>query len=73
LFVSFSLESDAPARLDLLDIAGRRVLGHDVGALGAGTHILRLDAGAPRPPAGLYVLRLTQAGRVASTKVVVAR
>jgi len=70
--VVFALESAAPARLELLDVAGRRVLAEDVGSLGAGQHVLRL-AKAEALPAGVYVLRLTQSGRVASTRATIVR
>jgi len=70
--VVFALETAEPARLELLDVAGRRVLAEEVGALGAGQHVLRL-AKAETLPAGVYVLRLTQSGRVATTRAVLVR
>ena len=69
--VAFTLPSDAPARLELMDVSGRRVLGRDVGALGAGEHLIDLTTSGRVEP-GLYFLRLTQAGRVASSRVAVA-
>ena len=42
LLVPFALDSSAPARLELLDVAGRRIESHEVGARGAGEHALRL-------------------------------
>lgn len=71
LTVSLALPSSQPATLDLLDVAGRSWLRRDVGALGAGTHQVDLSIGRGRAPAGLYFLRLTQAGRQATTHVVV--
>lgn len=66
--VSLSLPSSDPATLELIDAAGRRWLGREVGGLGAGLHRVEL---APDPvPAGLYFLRLQQRGRVAMTRVV---
>jgi len=70
LSVSFTLPSSDRATLELIDAAGRRWLGQDVGSLGAGAHRIEL-ATAARMPAGLYFLRLTQAGRAATTRVVV--
>src|SRR5207249_10765008 len=62
--VVFALESAAHARLELLDVAGRRVMTREVGMLGAGQHVLPLGQTAALP-AGIYVLRLTQSGHEA--------
>ena len=70
LTVSLALPSSQPATLDLVDVAGRSVLSRDLGALGAGTHQVDLSIGRGHAPAGLYFLRLTQAGRTAMTRVV---
>jgi len=70
--VGFALESAAPARLELLDVAGRRVLAEEVGPLGPGQHVLRLER-ASSLPAGVYLLRLTQSGRVVSTRSAIVR
>lgn len=58
LAVSFSLDSDAPATLELLDVGGRRLLARAVGPLGAGSHVLKLEGDGIRP--GTYFIRLTQ-------------
>jgi hypothetical protein len=58
--IAFSLESREPARLDVIDLAGRKVLSRDVTSFGPGNHILPLD-GALKP--GVYLVRVTQAGR----------
>ena len=71
LLASFTLPTAAPATLELLDVAGRRLIARDVGALGAGTHSLRLDV--KRLPAGLYFLRLQQAGHSFREKVALVR
>src|SRR6185436_15271468 len=42
LAVAFTLPSPAAATLELLDVAGRRAVAADVGALGPGRHLLRL-------------------------------
>ena len=70
--VAFSLAGTARARLELLDVAGRRVLSRDVSPLGAGEHVLRLD-GPQEIPAGVYLVRLTQGSRVLTSKVTVLR
>ena len=70
LRVSFSLPDAGPARLELIDIAGRRVAVHDVGSLGAGAHIEPLQPDS-RVPAGLYWLRLTQGNHSLVTRAVV--
>ena len=69
--VSFNLASAEPASLALLDVAGRSWLNRDLGSLGAGSHRIDL-ATAGRVPPGLYFVRLTQAGRVASNRLAVA-
>ncbi len=70
--VVFSLVGDGPARLELLDVAGRRVLRHDLGHLRAGRHSVALGAGAPLPP-GVYSVRLSDSRLVVSRAVIVAR
>ncbi|HET7224310.1 MAG TPA: FlgD immunoglobulin-like domain containing protein [Candidatus Eisenbacteria bacterium] len=58
----FSLSEDGPARLDVLDVTGRRVWAADFDRLGAGPHEVRWDgvrADGRRAPAGGYFLRLT--------------
>jgi len=72
LELGYSLASWAPARLELVDVAGRLVLRRDLGAPGPGPHVERL----PVPPdlrPGLYWLWLHQGGRSARTRVVVVR
>jgi hypothetical protein len=68
-FIEYSLESWAPARIELVDVAGRTVLQHDLGSPGPGRHALNLRA-APGIRTGLYIVRLLQAGRSVSSKVV---
>jgi hypothetical protein len=59
LTVHFALPSDAPAALDLLDVAGRRIATHQVGSLGSGRHTVDLAEGTHLAP-GLYLVRLAQ-------------
>ncbi len=73
LHVAFSLAGTAPATIELIDLAGRRVLERAVGGMGAGPHLLTLDREAATLPVGIYALRLTQDGRSLSTKVALLR
>jgi acyl-homoserine lactone acylase PvdQ len=68
LTVRFQADSDA--RLDVLDLLGRRVATLHDGPV-AGTATARLDASSLAP--GLYVLRLVTADRVDTERFVVAR
>jgi hypothetical protein len=72
LWVSFSLPNADPATLDLLDVGGRRVATVDAGALGAGTHRLRLGDTADLAP-GLYMVRLRHGGHVLVAKAAIVR
>ena len=64
-----SLPSGGPARLDLLDVSGRRVSDVDLGGLGEGEHNVSMDARGAS--SGIYWARLTQAGKMISVKVAV--
>jgi hypothetical protein len=72
LVVAFTLPTTQRATLDLLDLAGRRVLGREVGELGPGRHLLRLEGGA-RLAAGVYWLRLQQGTEARVARGVVIR
>ncbi len=69
--VSFSLPTNAPAQLDVIDLAGRRVVSRQVS--GVGRHTLSLESETSRLPIGIYAVRLSQGRSVASTKVSVIR
>ena len=56
--------------LRVYDVTGRRVGSREVGNGGPGTHAVRL---AEWVPPGVYVVRLSQAGRSLSTRVSVVR
>jgi hypothetical protein len=71
LTAEFTLPSALPASLDVLDVAGRRVLSREV-SLGAGRHVVRLGEAADLK-AGVYLLRLQQGGRSLTTRAVIAR
>jgi hypothetical protein len=65
---SITLANAAPATLELMDVAGRRVYQREVGTLGPGPHVVPI---APRPQlrAGLYFLRLSQGPQVLHARV----
>jgi len=72
LRVEFALRDGSPARLELVDVAGRVLITRQVGSLGPGTHALDLsEGGALRP--GIYFLRLTQGGSEVRARVAVLR
>jgi hypothetical protein len=71
LNVAFSLPDAAPARIELFDLLGRRVLRRDVGGLGLGNHLVDLATGR-KPEPGVYLLRLTRGSQSASRQVIVA-
>jgi hypothetical protein len=60
MWVSFTLPGNESATLELIDISGRRVRERSIA--GAGRQTLDLAAGARLSP-GVYLIRLTQAGR----------
>ncbi len=70
LSVRFALRASTAARLELLDVTGRRVLTREVGALGPGWHRVNLAAGRRLAP-GIYHLRLVQAGETRRVRWVV--
>lgn len=64
LSTAFSLPAAAPARLEVLDVSGRRVWSREVGTLGAGRHVVSL----PALRSGVYMVRLTQGSRSETTR-----
>ena len=72
LNVTFSLPTASPAKLELIDVTGRRVRAQDVGSLGAGTHHVDLGQDPPCPPAS-YLIRLTQGTNIRTAKAAVIR
>jgi hypothetical protein len=68
--VVFSLPASAPARLELVDVSGRRLMMREVGSLGAGHHVVNLITGRRLPP-GIYVVRLAQGANVTAVRVAV--
>ena len=69
--VTFSLSDDAPAHLELFDLAGRRLASRDVGALGAGTHEVEMSPPRAALSSGIYTLRLTSKTEIAAERVVI--
>jgi len=57
--VSFTLATTEPARLEIVDTAGRRMLERDLGSMGPGRHTVELGRELSLRP-GIYLLRLTQ-------------
>ena len=70
--VALTLETDDVARLELFDVAGRRVMSREVGTLGAGDHDVRL-ALPGHARAGVYFLRLRQSRVTRTDRVTVLR
>jgi hypothetical protein len=70
LRVEYALAGDAPATLELLDIGGRRVDARTVAGAGRATAVL---GGTAPLGAGVYFVRLTQAGRIDTQRLVVVR
>lgn len=69
LLATFELPDAAAARLELLDVAGRRVEAREVGALGPGRHTITLRPSALRP--GVYLMRLLRADGTRSARVAI--
>jgi hypothetical protein len=72
LSAAFSLPDGAAARLEVTDLAGRRIAARDVGSLGAGEHLVNLTEGRKLAP-GVYLLRLTRGSESVTARAVVIR
>lgn len=70
LVVDVALPSADPARLEVLDVMGRRVAMRELGSLGTGRHSVDLSAEQRLSP-GVYLLRLTQGVNARVTRVTV--
>ncbi|MEO5617755.1 MAG: hypothetical protein ABIS67_08285, partial [Candidatus Eisenbacteria bacterium] len=70
--VSLTLANSAPGRIELFDLAGRRVAERDLGGVPAGRHAMKLDVSADLHP-WAYVLRLIHGDRVLSSRGVILR
>lgn len=69
--VGFTLDRPGEATIDVLDLTGRRVATLARGSFAAGTHTAALDAAGLAP--GLYVVRLSAGGHVATRSLAVVR
>lgn len=69
--VSFTLPDGGSARLELIDVTGRRVLVREVGSLGRGHH--RVALGAAHLGPGMYWVRIERAGVSLTRKAVIVR
>jgi PKD repeat protein len=69
--VAFSLEAEGPARLEIFDLAGRRVAVLVDGVLGSGRH--EVPWKADEQASGLYVARLTSGGKTATLRMTLVR
>lgn len=69
--IQYVLETHDRASLEVLDIAGRRVMERDLGAPGAGEHELRFASGPL--PAGIYFVRLHQSRRIRTARLTLIR
>ena len=70
--LSFTLPSAEHAAVDLVDVAGRRIESHSIDPHGAGRYQLRLEE-VRGIASGVYIVRLTQAGRSVSRRACIVR
>jgi len=70
--VAFTLPDDAPARIDVIDLQGRRIVSRELVGLGRASQVVSLPE-TRELPAGLYVVRLSQGGRSVTTRAAVIR
>ncbi len=70
--VAFTLPAAGRGRLEVLDVAGRRVFRRDLSDLGAGRHTLAIEP-AQRLRAGVYLIRLTHDEQVLHARGVITR
>lgn len=71
-FVAFTLPDAGAATVEVLDIGGRLMARQEVGSLGAGRHVVPMNAGGTLHP-GAYWLRLTHGEQRLMAKGVVLR
>lgn len=72
LRVELTLPTTAAARLELLDVGGRRIDALDLPPLGAGRHVFALAAHRVLPP-GRYLVRLAFQGKIRTAAAVILR
>jgi hypothetical protein len=71
--IRFALPVAAPASLEVLDLAGRRVAAREVGGFGPGAHTVTLSSELAGLPAGVYAVRLRQLGSTQTLKLSLMR
>jgi hypothetical protein len=70
--VAFTLPDDAPARIDVIDLQGRRIVSRELAGLGRASQVVSLPE-TRTLTVGLYVVRLSQGGRAVTTRAAVIR
>jgi len=71
LVVDVVLPSADGARLEMMDVMGRRVATRELGSLGVGQHSVNLSEGLRSLAPGVYLLRLTQGREARTTRVTI--
>ncbi len=69
LAIGYELRGPGTARVEVFDLAGRRVLVRAIEGADGGAHRLALDTG--NLPTGIYLVRLQQSGQVVTARAVV--
>ena len=72
IVISLSLPDPSPARIEIVDVTGRRILVRQLGAVAGGSHVVTLRE-TRALPAGVYQVRLVQNGQSVAAPLVVAR
>ncbi len=70
--LAFALADAGPASIEVLDVAGRRVLERALAGFGPGAHEIALEESSAWP-AGIYLVRLEQGGRSITTRICLVR
>ena len=70
--VALALPDASPARIEVFDVAGRRILSRDLKGLGPGSHLVSLPE-TRALPVGAYLVRLSQGHRLRTSVGVVIR
>ncbi|HEV8479847.1 MAG TPA: metallophosphoesterase [Candidatus Eisenbacteria bacterium] len=70
--ITYALQSADPVHFEMADVSGRIVAQRDLGAPGPGSYTYLVDP-ALAPTAGMYWIRLSQAGFTRATKVIILR
>ena len=68
--LAYTLATSAPARIEVLDTAGRRVMARELDSA-PGEHVVAFDGARLGP--GVYLLRLTQGSRSVTTRAALVR